>query len=126
MNKCLVTILLVLGLSSCTTKDEQYYRSHPNALQQAIRSCPTSSSQGLSCEQLETLARRMNNLAYELQRGPQQFGAKILALQEIIATQQQQLQAADTDSVLQAKIEQNKHDLADYMAVVKWLESPVS
>lgn len=126
MNKCLVAILIILGLTSCMKKDEHYYQTHPNELQQAIKKCPEQQPQGLSCQQLQVIAGRMNNLAYQLQFSPQGFGSKILALQETIANQQQQLKTTHIKTDLQAKIDQNKQELSEYLAVVKWLESPVS
>ncbi|EHL29112.1 hypothetical protein [Legionella drancourtii] len=126
MNKYLVAILVILGLTSCTKKDESYYQTHPNELQQAIKTCPQQKPQGLSCDELQTIAGHMNSLAYQLQSSPQGFGIKILALQETIAKQQQQLKTERSNAELQANIKQNKRDLAEYLAVVKWLESPVS
>lgn len=126
MNKYLVVILVSLGLTSCTTKDARYYQSHPKELQQAMQSCSEQSHQGLKCADLELIAKRMNSRAYELQRNPQGFGAKILTLQETIAKQRQQFKTADTDTELKASIKKNKQELAEYLAVVKWLESPAS
>lgn len=126
MSKCLVAILVILGLTSCTKKDEHYYQTHPNELQRAIKSCPDSQPQGVTCEQLRVIAGRMNNLAYQLQQSPQGFGIKILALQEKLARQEDQLKTEQHNSALRADFAQNQHDLAEYLAVVKWLESPVS
>lgn len=126
MNKCLVAIMLILGLTSCAKKNEHYYLSHPDKLQAAIKLCPEQQPKGLSCEQLQQIAGRMNNLAYQLQLSPQGFGNKILSLQEMIAKQQQQLKNEGINAELQAKIDQNQHDLSEHMAVVKWLESPAS
>lgn len=126
MNKCLVAILIVLGLTSCSAKDEHYYQTHPKELQQAMQSCPEIKPEGLTCEQLATVARRINSLAYQLQSSPQGFGNKILALQETIAGQQKQLALEKNNSTLQTTIAQNEEDLAEHMAVVKWLESPAS
>jgi hypothetical protein len=67
----------------------------------------------------------MNNLAYQLQSSPQGFGAKILALQESIAQEELGLREKDTPE-LKTSIAQKKHTLAEYLAVVKWLESPES
>lgn len=121
-----MAILVIFGLTSCTNKDEAYYKSHPKELQQSLKNCQEQKLQGLSCERLQMIAGRMNNLAYQLQNSPQGFGAKILSLQETIAQQQQQLKRESTNVWLQANINQNKRDLTEYLAVVKWLESPVS
>ncbi|CAM2994098.1 secreted endonuclease [Legionella steigerwaltii] len=126
MNKYLTVLFVILGLTSCTAKNEHYYKSHPNELQQAIKSCPNRQPQGLTCEQLEALANRMNKLAYQLQLSPQGFGKKIMGLQTAIAQQQVQLKTVGTNENLQADLTQNKRDLADHLAVVRWFESPTS
>jgi anti-sigma factor ChrR (cupin superfamily) len=107
-------------------KDEHYYQTHPNELQQAIKSCPEQQPQGMTCNQIQEIAGRMNSLAYQLQQSPQGFGNKILALQETLAAQEQKLKTDANNKELQASIAQSKHDLDEYLAVVKWLESPVS
>jgi hypothetical protein len=117
MNKCLAVLLVLFGISSCS-KNEHYYQTHPKELQKAISSCPKQHTSGLTCAQLEQLANRMNKLAYQLQLSPQGFGQKIMALQEAIAKEQ--------GSDLPAHLTQNKQDLADHLAVVRWFESPTS
>ncbi|HDY2643528.1 TPA: hypothetical protein RQP80_001146 [Legionella pneumophila] len=127
MNKCLVIILITLGLVSCQfKKDESYYRSHPSELQNALKLCPGTQPDGLSCQQLEAIGRRMNSLAYQLQYNPQEFGNKILALQQVIANQQREIQSKKDNAELQDSLKRNQEDLAYYLAVVKWLESPES
>lgn len=121
-----MALLIILGLTSCMKKDKHYYQLHPNELQQAIKACPQQQPQGMSCEQLGTIANRMNSLAYQLQLSPQGFGTKILALQETIAHQQKQLKEANSNTELQDSLKKNKRDLSEYLAVVKWLESPAS
>ena len=124
MNKYLVIILIALGLTSCKTKNEHYYQSHPKELQQALKACPDQAPQGLTCQQLEQVGRRMNSLAYELQANPQAFGNKILSLQQAIATQHMELKKNSNNKELKISLAHNQRDLADYLAVVKWLESP--
>lgn len=127
MSKYLVIILITLGLVSCQfKKDEQYYRSHPSELQSALKLCPNKQPDGLSCQQLEAIGKRMNSLAYQLQYNPQEFGNKILALQQVIAKQQMEIQKKTANAELQDSLEKNQNDLAYYLAVVKWLESPES
>ncbi|MGX6643091.1 hypothetical protein [Legionella pneumophila] len=127
MNKYLVIILITLGLVSCQfKKDESYYRSHPSELQNALKLCPGKQPDGLSCQQLEAIGRRMNGLAYQLQYNPQEFGNKILALQQVIANQQREIQSKKDNAELQDSLKRNQEDLAYYLAVVKWLESPES
>jgi hypothetical protein len=80
----------------------------------------------MTCQQLDALANRMNKLAYELQLSPQGFGQKIMALQETIAKEQKQLKSDRVNTSLQASLTQNKRDLADHLAIVRWFESPMS
>jgi hypothetical protein len=126
MNKYLVLLLVSLGLVSCAAKDEQYYRSHPKELQQALKSCPAEKPPMMTCDALQTLGERLNSLAYQLQSSPQGFGNKILSLQQTIAKQEVELKEHKTVPNMNASLIKNKNDLADYLAVVKWLESPES
>ena len=121
-----MVILIALGLTSCNEKNEQYYMSNPKELQKAIKGCPNEQPQGLNCKDLEQLGDRMNSLAYQLQSNPQGFGNKILALQQTIANQQSELKKDDANKELKTSLQQNQHDLVDFLAVVKWLESPES
>lgn len=125
MNKYIVLTLISLGLVSCGAKNEQYYRSHPKEIQAGLNNCPAQQPVGMTCEQLQQLGQRMNNLAFQLQSSPQGFGAKILALQESIAKEEQELTAKESPE-LKKSIDQKKHTLTEYLAVVKWLESPES
>lgn len=126
MNKYLVVTLIVLGLTSCSAKDEQYYRTHPKVLQQAMKDCPNKQPSGLSCQQIEKVAVQMNTLAYQLQYNPQGFGAAILKLQQTIASQQIELTKSNANNELHLDLNKNKKELAERLAVVKWLESPES
>lgn len=126
MNKCWVALLITLGLASCSAKNEYYYQTHPDELQQALKACPERQPQGLTCNQMETLATRMNELAYKLQMSPQGFGQKIIALQEAIAKEQSQLETEQNNKNVEASLMKKKQDLADHLAVVRWFESPKS
>lgn len=126
MNKNLMLILVILGLTSCDTKDEAYYRTHPKELQKAISACPRQKPGALTCQQIAELGNRMNKLGYQLQSNPPGFGGKILALQETIATQEIEVKKDAANSELAKNLEQNKKELIELLAVVKWLESPAS
>lgn len=126
MNKYLLILLVVFGLTSCNKKDEQYYQKHPAELQKAIKACPNKQPERLSCKQIEAIGNQMMTLAYQLQYSPQGFGNKILNLQQKIATSKMDLQKESGNSDLKLSIQQDEHDLAVYLAVVKWLESPES
>lgn len=126
MNKCLVMVLVALGIVSCTVKNEQYYRSNPKELQAALKSCSDHQFQDTQCQQLQQLGQRMGTLAYQLQSSPQGFGTKILSLQEQIASQEQAMKSNHYTAEEQSILAHNKEDLAERLAVVKWLESPAS
>lgn len=126
MIKYLVVIIGLLGLTSCGVKDEQYYRTHPQELQAAIKACPQQKPPVLTCTQIEELGNRVNRLAYQLQSSPQVFGNKILTLEQTIAQQKLQLKNEGKNSDIQASLEQNMSQLTEYLSIVKWLESPES
>ncbi len=121
-----MVILVALGLTSCTVKDKHYYQSNPKELQKALKACPDTKPEGLTCEELGDIGRQMNTLAYELQSSPQNFGSKILALQQTISSQKIELKKNQSNAELKTTIEKNEKELADLLAVVKWLESPES
>lgn len=127
MNKYGLLLLLILGITSCTVKDEQYYWQHPKDLQQALKNCPTSSPpKGFSCDEMNQLAKQMNELAYQLQYNPQGFGQQILLLQETIAQQEAALKLNQAMPETKSSLAKNKQNLKQRLAVVKWLESPES
>jgi hypothetical protein len=110
-------------MASCAAHDERYYSLHPNALQKAITACPQKPSSTVSCEQLKNIASRVNDLAYQLRLNPQGYGKEILALQETIGKQEANPAEAST---LEPSLAENKRDLEEHLAIVKWLESPES
>jgi len=120
---------IILGVSSlwmtaCSAHDEQYYRLHPKLLQQALQTCPEKQSANISCEQLKDIALRVNEFAYQLQIDPQGYGKKIILLQQIIAKQESTLKTTPNQQELQTSLNENKQDLQERLAIVKWLESP--
>ena len=124
MIKYVVLVMASIGVAACSAHDGRYYSLHPNALQKAIKQCPQTQPKGVSCTQLKTIAVRVNELAYQLRSNSQGYGKKILNLQETIAKQEAALQNGSHQLELQASIHTNKHDLEEYLAIVKWLESP--
>lgn len=115
-----------LLLIACSPQNERYYQTHPQALQKALKDCPSKTPANLSCEQLKTMASTMNDLGLQLQTNPQLFGKKILALQELIAKQAADLKAKTNQPELKSALEKNEQLLEQYLVLVKWLESPVS
>ncbi|WED44053.1 hypothetical protein [Legionella cardiaca] len=126
MGKYLLLIFASMTLTACTVQDENYYRRNPKALQQAVKNCPNQKPSRLSCEQLAIVAESVNELAYQLQMSPQAFGKEILQLQETLAKQQVELENNPNQPELKSLIEKTKQNLAERLAIVKWLESPES
>lgn len=118
MIKYVFSSIAALMLVACTPQDEQYYRVHPQMLQVALKQCP-SEQQQVSCQELNNIAREVNQLAYELQANPQGFGRKILALQMDIFKPQ-----ATVVSLDDAKLKAMQQELAMRLAIVQWLEAP--
>lgn len=127
MIKYFFIALIPLVFVACSTQEnEQYYRTHPQALQDAIKKCPAQKPSGFSCDQLAGIATSVNELAFQLQVNPQTFGKKILALQETLASQQANLKTNPNQPELKETVKKNEEQLAECLAVVRWLESPES
>ena len=107
-------------------QDAHYYSVHPVELQKALTQCSTNKSIKLSCEQLKEIAAKVNKLAYQLRLDPQEFGKQILLLQENIAKLESSLKdTSPSPELMPLLIESHRH-LNERLAIVKWLESPVS
>ena len=78
----------------------------------------------MNCDQLAKLANEMNVLAYQLQSNPQEFGNTVLKAQEKLAQLEQQLSQNKNQPGLRTQVQQQKQQVTEYLAVVKWLESP--
>lgn len=124
MVKQLILSLATILLVACSTHDAQYYRLHPEALQQALKKCPAPQPEALSCEELSRIALDVNQLVYSLQMSPQGFGSKIISLQVELAKQQALYRKNPNQPELLTSIEAIKQQLAMRLAIVKWLESP--
>ena len=124
MMKYMIFVAASLWISTAIAQDAQYYRLHPHALQQALKACPKQSAVRVSCEQLATIASKLNASADQLRSDPQGYGKKILSLQEDIAQQESRLRTTDLTAALQSSLNENKRTLQERLAIVKWLESP--
>lgn len=124
MFKGLIIGCCVLALSACQAQDVNDYRLNPARLQAAIKQCPARSPANVSCAELMDAAKDVNRLAYELQMNPQGFGSKIIALQEALVQQQQRLMAQPRQTELALQIQAGQKQLAERLAIVRWLESP--
>ncbi len=124
MIKYIILLMASLWVAACSAHNERYYNLHPKALQEAIAGCPKKQAGDISCEQLQTIASQINDLAYQLRLNPQGYGKKILTLQEMIAKQEFDLRGALNQPDLQLSLVENKQQLEKCLAVVKWLESP--
>ncbi|AHE67523.1 hypothetical protein [Legionella oakridgensis] len=126
MIKYIALVIVSLGMTGCSVHDEHYYRMNPKALQHAMRDCPAQSHASLNCKQLEEIAARLQEMGYQLRLNPQEYGIRILALQETIAKQELSLKQNEAQPELKAQLDENKQQLRERLAVVKWLESPES
>ncbi|MCC5014906.1 MULTISPECIES: hypothetical protein [unclassified Legionella] len=115
-----------IGLAACSTRDEQYYRLNPQALQQAIKDCPNKQPAQISCEQLAAINSSVYELVYQIQINPQEFGKQILSIQQELAKQRIVLKKNPKQPELRKMIEENEQRLAERLAIVRWLESPES
>ena len=104
--------------------DVTFYSLHPVELQKALEQCPKTHPNEVSCEQLDACATRANRLVSELHYNPQVFGQKILALQEETAKIEAALKDNPGDGQLVSSVDENKKQLRERLAIVKWLESP--
>lgn len=120
-----VLACLVFSLAACALSgDAQYYRLHPKMLQAALKNCPQTNPRQITCAELVTIADEVNSLAYQLQRDPQGFGDTILTAQTKLAQLEVDSIKNNTKSNLSGQIEQDKQIIAEYLAIVRWLESP--
>ena len=122
----IILVIISFWMVACSAHDEHYYSLHPDALQQALKQCPGQQPKHVSCEQLKTVALHVNDLANQLRANPQDYGKQILALQETVAKQETALQQNAKQPDLDAELNNNKQQLKERLAIVKWLESPES
>lgn len=116
--------LAFLLLCGCVAHDEQYYRTNPKILNETLKSCPAKQPAKLSCAQLSAIAVEVNQLAYQLQMSPQGFGQRILKMQQNLASLELQRRQNPQSQEHDAEIAKIKQQLTEYLAIVKWLESP--
>ncbi len=116
--------LFLLTLSACSPQNEKSYLGNPKALQEAMKQCPERAPKKVSCEKIQEMATRINQLAYKLRVDQQAYGKDILALQETITTQRSTLEKHPDQVALQQSLKQNERHLQEHLAVVRWLASP--
>lgn len=116
--------IILLGLSACSSENEQKYSTNPKALQQAMKQCPDHPPKKISCEQLGNISMRVNQLAYKLRLDQQAYGKDILALQSMITEQRSALEKNPNKAELQNSLKNNQKLLQEHLAVVRWLASP--
>lgn len=124
MKRSMQGLLLSLVLVGCSQQhDARYYTSHPKALEQALSTCPARTTVSLSCETLEQIHVKMNQLMYQLQDDQLAYGRHILALQEQAAEYKQQLQTQpDPEKAIALKAVELQ--IQERLLAVQWLESP--
>lgn len=120
MIRTLIGSVLVLCLTNLQAMSEQTYWLNPQAVQKAMSKCPQTPPTDISCDKLKSIASHINQLGNALRADPQGFGLKILRLQETIASQQDAVKSSDINTSLL----ENQQRLSEYLAIVKWLESP--
>lgn len=116
--------LVCLSLTACSPQDERGYATNPKALQQAMAQCPNHPPKRMTCQQLEEVAVRINQLAYKLRLDQQAYGKDILALQEAITKERSALEKNPNEVALHKSLKQNERSLQEHLAVVRWLASP--
>lgn len=128
MPKLFISILILSGFflqTACSPQNERGYASNPKATQKAMANCPARApSKQVSCEKLQEIAIRINQLAYKLRLDQQAYGKDILALQEQITAERNNLAKDPKQVALQKSLKQNEQDLQEHLAVVRWLASP--
>lgn len=118
-------LMIFLPLSACQAKNEQYYRLHPDELQQALQQCMASEQSRNRCDSLWAIERDVRQLEFELKSNPQGFGQKIIRFQVRQVSLEKELQSHENK---QKRLELNEisDQLEQYLAIVRWLESPES
>ncbi|MDF1683213.1 MAG: hypothetical protein P1U36_01005 [Legionellaceae bacterium] len=124
MIACAGLSVILLGLTACSSENEQKYSTNPKALQQAMKQCPDHPPKNISCEQLSNISMRVNQLAYKLRLDQQAYGKDILALQSMITEQRSALEKNPNKAELNKSLKNNQKILQEHLAVVRWLASP--
>lgn len=131
--RSLSVVALLFAITSCSSaSDEKYYRMHPSKIAAAVKQCQREAPEDAACRRLQSLQQQIMGLAYELQASPQAFGSKILhnqqAIQDTKAKLKQALAVKDQQTVASLNDELKTQQMKNkqYLAVVRWLESPES
>lgn len=120
-----LVMAILLPLTACQAKDGRYYQLHPLKLQRALERCQAENTLSSECEKLQSIGLELNQLAYKLKSNPQAFGQKIIALQ-FEKTQLTEELNKQPDAKSSAQLSKVDNKLEQYLAIVKWLESPES
>ncbi len=124
MIKYLIMFITPFINTTAIAHDASYYSLHPVELQKLLEHCPNKQPNDVSCEALNDVALRANQLVFELQKSPQLFGQKILSLQEAKSMLEADLNRYPQKTELLTSIADHKQELGERLAIVKWLESP--
>lgn len=127
MKRCFFSVALLLllnhGVWACFFEKSGI---DVEAIQKEIGHCSKDKSNSDRCSKLQVLASKLNGLVDELRTGPQQFGLKILRLQETIVAEEEALKSNPDQPSLRKQLAAHKESLQERLAIVKWLESPKS
>lgn len=82
-------MLLCLFLTACNNKlSYDYLVLHPHTLEKAYSECQMNDTP--SCQEIKRAAHDMGELIYEQAADPEEFGKKIIALQQQLQLEQKQ------------------------------------
>jgi hypothetical protein len=107
----------------CQAQSKSDLSLTPWALQPEIEKCVNAKVNSPECQNIVLIANTINALVLEMQQSPQGYGLSILNLQMRIAEAMRQNQQTK-DPALDAQIQQEKHELAMRLAIIRWLQSP--
>lgn len=119
-----IFLFITSGLVGCSIHDVSYYKKHPEAVGKALTVCPGKEPVGISCSDLTSIQEKVNQIIIDLRSNPQQFGQKIISLQKEIIVQRENISKGESSMELRRSLEENQEKLAEYLAVVRWLEMP--
>lgn len=110
---------------ACFANTVPYSKLSLRIIENDLANCPQKQPRlGVSCVELRKVAKRINDLAIQLQIDRQGYGKDILCAQEKLAAQQELIAKNLGNKQLAAEIANNRREIDERLTVVKWLESP--
>lgn len=127
MKNIQIYLMVLLGFfisSLCFADAESWYAEHPEALQKVILDCPNRQPKNISCRKLQEIGVRLNSFIYELQNDAQNYGQQILALQNKIVAEKQELAKNPASDAVKLSLQNDNTEVSERLAIVRWLASP--